>query len=125
MRPANGRRAETEDKRRRDRLYNLGALAQSYVPRGVADLLNLSAEGRARARAEWRARPRRERVLPVAVIAAELACMGVLVWGVASRDRALVLAGAGAIVATFIASTALGIALEIRRSKDGRDDDQR
>jgi hypothetical protein len=105
-----------EPEEHRDRVYNLGALAQSYAPRGLADVLNLSPEGRARARANWLAQPRWQRVALFVIIAMELACAGVLVWGVAQGRASIVLAGAGGLVAILIGTTVLSIVLGVRQT---------
>jgi protein-S-isoprenylcysteine O-methyltransferase Ste14 len=113
------RSAEAESKEERDRLYNLGALAQSYAPRGLG-YLGVSKESRTRARSEWRTRPRRERAAIYAVVVAELACLGVIFWGVAKRDGVIVVAGAGAIVVAMLGTAVATIVSELRRAKAGR-----
>jgi hypothetical protein len=119
--PADDRRqqpaTEADNEKERRRLYDTGVLAQSYAPQGVADLLNLSVEGRARARARWQAQPRSERIVLFVVIALELACLGVLGWGVARDDGSMVLAGAGAIVALMVGTVAVTIVSETRRAR--------
>ena len=109
-----------EPEEHRDRVYNLGALAQSYAPRGLADVLNLSPEGRTQARANWRAQPRWQRVALFVILAMELACAAVLVWGVARESAAIALAGAGSMLAIFVGTTVLSIALGIRESSAAR-----
>ena len=104
-----------------ERLYHLGALAQSYVPRGVADVLNLSPEGRAKARLQWRAQPRRKRMALHAVLVIEIACLGVITWGVARRDGLIVLVGGGAIVAVMLGTAVATIVSDVRRAKAGRE----
>jgi hypothetical protein len=106
---------EEPDERERRRLYTLGALAQSYAPRGVADLLNASPEGRARARANWRAQPRSARITLFLVLAVQLAATGVLVWGVASANRAVVLTAAAVLVCLLIGTTVLSIVQGVSR----------
>jgi hypothetical protein len=100
----------------RERLHQLGALAQSYAPRGLARVLNLTPEGRARARAAWSAQSRLERMAFFAVLATQFACMGVIVWGVATRDGTIVLAGAAAIVLLMLGTAAVQILVEVRRA---------
>jgi hypothetical protein len=100
----------------RERLYFIGALAQSFVPRGVADLLNLSVKGQVRRRA----RPLRERVLLYALLAVELACGGVLVWGIATSDVVIVLVGAGAFLVLLLGTAAMTVLSEQRRRSVAR-----
>jgi hypothetical protein len=103
-----------------ERRYNIGALAQSYAPRGLADVLNLSPEGRARGRANWRAMPRWQRVALFVFLGMELACGAVLVWGLARESAAIALAGAGGMLATFVGLTVLSVALGIKESSAAR-----
>jgi hypothetical protein len=112
-------RADAAPDEERDRLYNLGALAQSYAPRGLANLPGISKESRTRARAEWRSRRRRERAAIFVLMFVELACLGVIGWGVAKRDGLIVLAGAGAIVAMMLGTAVATIVTEVRRAKAG------
>lgn len=104
-----------------ERLYNLGAFARSYAPRGLADVPTLfSQEGRARARADWRAQSRRRRVAVFVIPAVVVACAAVLVWGVARESAAIALAGAGGMLAIFFGLTVLSIASGIRESSAAR-----
>ena len=105
-----------ESEEERDRRYNLGAFAQSYAPRGLADLLNLSPAGRRRARANRAAQPRWERIAMFVILALELACAGLLVWGVARGSAPIVLAAAGGMVAILVGTTALSIVAGIKKS---------
>jgi hypothetical protein len=116
---------DPDDEQERRRRYNIGALAQSYAPRGLADVLNLSAEGRARARIQWRARPRWERILLFVVIGVELVCLGVLFWGLARGDGRIVLAGAGGLIALMLTTIAVAMVTETRRARTGRRSEQR
>ena len=50
----------------------------------------------------------------------ELACLGVIVWGVAKRDGTIVLVGGGAIVAMMLGTAVVTIVSEVRRAKAGR-----
>jgi hypothetical protein len=108
---------EPDEELERRRRKNLGALAQSYAPRGLADLLKLSAEGRARARARWRAQPRWERVGVFVVIALGYTCMGLIVLGAALEDGSLVLAGAAAVVVLMLGTAAVSAGAEMRRAR--------
>lgn len=112
---------DPESAEERERRYNLGALAQSYAPRGLANLPGISKESRARAWSEWRARPRRQRVGTYAVTVVEFACLGVICWGVAKRDGLIVLAGAGAIVTTMLGTAVVTIVSEVRNAKARRE----
>jgi hypothetical protein len=107
-------RAQREDARaaeaQRRRLYNLGALAQSYPPKGVADLFK-----RPPSAPPWRERPRRERVALCAVLAAETALAGVIVAGVAAHSVALVLLGAGLLLALILGTAAVTVRSELGR----------
>jgi len=111
---------ESDEERERGRRASLGALAQSYAPRGLADVLNLSTQGRARARAQWRARPRRERASIWLVLAVEVVLMGALFVGIVSRDGALVVVAAGVLVASIIATAVLSMVAELRRGRRRR-----
>jgi hypothetical protein len=94
----------------RKRLYNLGALAQSYPPRGVADLVR-----RPPSRPAWRARPVRERIAICAVLTAEAPLAGVVIVGVATRSVGLVLAGAGAFLILLLGTAAVTVRSELKR----------
>jgi uncharacterized membrane protein YphA (DoxX/SURF4 family) len=95
----------------RRRLYNLGGLAQSYPPRGVADLLKVPAS-----RATWSERSRRERLQIFAIAAIEVVLAAVVIAGVAARSAALVLAGAGAFLFLLLGTAFLTVRSEMRRS---------
>jgi hypothetical protein len=82
--------------------------------------VNLTPEGRDRARANWRAQPRWQRVALLLVIALEVGCAAVLVWGVARGSASIVLAGAGGLVAILIGTTALSIVLGVRQTSAAR-----
>ena len=96
----------------RKRLYNLGALAQSYPPRGVADLLK-----RPKSQSPWRERSTRERLGLVVVLAVEAVLAGIVIAGVATRSVALVLAGAGALLLLILGTAAATVWAETRRSR--------
>jgi hypothetical protein len=98
-----------EDAERR-RLYNLGGLAQSYPPRGVADLLRVPAS-----RTTWSERSRRERFQICAILAIEAALAAVVVAGVAAQSAALVLAGACAFLLLLLGTAFLTVRSELRR----------
>jgi hypothetical protein len=95
----------------RRRRYNLGALAQSYPPKGVASLLQ-----RPESRPAWGERPLRERVGIIAVLAVEAALAGVLIAGVAARSAALVLAASGVFLVLLLGTAAVTVRPEQRRS---------
>jgi hypothetical protein len=100
----------TEAERRR--LYNLGALAQSYPPRGVADLLK-----RPESQPPWRERPVRERAGLLAVLVVDALLAGIVIAGIATRSVALVLAGAVAFLLVILATAAATIWAETRRAR--------
>jgi hypothetical protein len=103
---------DRDQEHERRRLYNLGALAQSYVPRGVVELLKRPAS-----RPEWRARPARERFALYALAVVEAVCAGLLIWGVARSSEALVLAAAAALVTLLLGSAVVAVIAEVRRAK--------
>jgi hypothetical protein len=118
--PARRTAIESDEERERRRRASLGALAQSYAPRGLADVLKLSPEGRARARAQWRARPRRERVWMWAVLAVDAVLMGALFVGVVSRDGALVVIAGGVLVAFMLVTFVISMVAELRHGSRRR-----
>jgi hypothetical protein len=101
---------EPDEEAERRRLYNLGGLAQSYPPRGVADLLKVPAS-----RATWSERSRRERFQICAILAIETALAAVVIAGVATRSAALVLGGAGAFLFLLLGTAFLTVRSEVRR----------
>lgn len=103
------------EERRRKRLYNRGALAQSFVPRGVAELLKL--DDRARARARWRARARGERALLTAIYALETACAAALFVGLMTGSAALLLGSAGGFLTLLVGTAAITVVTELRRAR--------
>jgi len=106
---------ESKDERERQRRYALGAMAQSYAPRGLADLLNLSPEGRARARKNWQAVDRRSRVTMFISVTVIVAGLGLMVWGFASSNDLLILIPALLLSAVTIGNTIVAILGEVRR----------
>jgi hypothetical protein len=114
-------KSDVESDEHAERRYAIGALARSYAPRGLADVPTLfSPEGRARARANWRAQARRQRLALFVIGAAELACAAVLVWGVVQGSAPIVLAGAGGLLAILIGGTVFSIVLGIKEPSAAR-----
>ena len=101
----------------KERLYARGAMAQSYAPRGLADLLNLSPEGRVRARKNWQSNSRATRIAFFLILGIQVAATIVLVWGFASSNRTLILGAAGVLVGLLLGTTATSVALGIRQSR--------
>ena len=108
--------------RKRKRLRNQGALAQSYPPAGLGELLHLSPEARARASAEWRARPRAQRLGLYALLLWEMIFVIATIGGAVAENRALVLTGALILIATLIATAIVVICGEARESRRRRRD---
>jgi hypothetical protein len=115
--PADEQTEEPDERERSERRYALGALAQSYAPRGVADLLNLTPEGRARARKNWQTQSRGARIALFLILGVQVAATSALVWGFASANRTLVLTAAGVLVALVIGTTVTTIIQGIRRPR--------
>jgi|SRR5436305_9131977 len=109
--------SDAEARRRGARVVANAELAQSRVPRGVADLLFLSPERRTVARQRWRARPRGEKRLLFAGYMWDLACSAALIWGVVSAKLGLIVVGAAGWVASMIGSVALIAASDARRRR--------
>ena len=108
--------------RKRKRLRNQGALAQSYPPAGLGELLHLSPEARARSRAEWRARPRSQRLGLYALLLWEMIFAFATIGGAVAGNRALVLTGALILIATLIGTAIVAICGEARESRQRRRD---
>jgi|tagenome__1003787_1003787.scaffolds.fasta_scaffold20473070_1 hypothetical protein len=108
---------DEDDEQRRKRLYNNAALAQSFVPQGVADLLKLNAQGRAQARAQWRARPRRERALFVGLMVFYGLCGVALFVGLMTANAVVLGSVAIAFFGSFLATTVNTVVAEVRRGR--------
>ena len=105
------------EEQQRKRRRQTAELAQSRAPAGLAALLRLTPEGRARSRAEWRAQPLRDRALMFVLGAFYAALMALGVWGIASGSTVLFLVAASVLVGGLLASALATAWVEVRRSR--------
>jgi hypothetical protein len=108
---------ERQNEQERARRYALGALAQSYAPRGLADVLNLSAQGRARARRNWRSQPRSRRFALLVIISVDVIGLGVMVWGFAKGNPWLILTPALVLAAVMVGTTIISVVQGVKRHR--------
>jgi fatty acid desaturase len=97
----------------RTRLYQRGALAQSYAPRGLEHYLSAS----------WKKMPRRKRRLLIAIYTIDLALVAAGFWAIDTGRTWLILALLGAFVVPGVLIAVLGVPLMVmseRRKQHAR-----
>ena len=115
--PRSSEQPASEEAERKRRIYDNAALAQSFAPEGVADLLRERREANHRDRVAARALPLRVRLWSLGILVWNFACLGVLAWALLTGHTAVALIAIACWIGPVIAVVPITIASERRKDR--------